>query len=54
MGLGAMQTPMFASMFEKAANCTECGECKERCPYELLIPEMIKENLDWMKNLGSK
>jgi uncharacterized protein len=53
MGLAAMKTPMFASMWEKAANCTECGECRERCPYDLSIPEMIKENLDWVNKLGS-
>jgi len=25
--------------------CTECGECIERCPYDLPIPEMLRENL---------
>jgi uncharacterized protein len=49
MGPGILQTPMFAKMWEKAAGCTECGECMERCPYELPIPEMIKENLNFMK-----
>ncbi|MBU2548216.1 MAG: aldo/keto reductase [Proteobacteria bacterium] len=24
--------------------CTECGECLERCPYSLPIPELIREN----------
>ncbi|MFH2127451.1 MAG: 4Fe-4S dicluster domain-containing protein, partial [Pseudomonadota bacterium] len=24
-------------------NCVECGECSERCPYELPIPEMLGE-----------
>ena len=28
---------------EKAAGCTECGECEEKCPYKLPIREMIKE-----------
>jgi hypothetical protein len=23
-----------------------CGECVERCPYELPIPEMLKANYD--------
>jgi uncharacterized protein len=49
MGPGILQTPMFAKMWEKAANCTECGDCMERCPYELPIPEMIKENLSFMQ-----
>jgi len=30
---------------ESAAECIECGECVEKCPYELPIPEMIQEYL---------
>ena len=33
-----------ADAFAKAANCTECGDCEERCPYHLPIREMIAEN----------
>ena len=29
-----------------AEQCVECGECMERCPYELPIPEMLKENVE--------
>ena len=50
MGTGILQQPMFKDIWEKAENCTECGECMERCPYGLPIPAMIKENLDWVKN----
>lgn len=28
-----------------AENCNECGECLERCPYTLPIPEMLRENM---------
>ncbi len=49
MGPAILQNPMFGKMWENAANCTECGECMTRCPYELPIPEMIKDNLKWMK-----
>ncbi len=45
MGSGALKTPMFANLVKKAAECTECGECMERCPYDLPIPEMIKNSL---------
>jgi len=31
-----------ADAMEKAAQCTECGECEERCPYGLPIREMIE------------
>ncbi len=34
-----------AEVMEKAANCTECGECEERCPYHLPIKEMIAEQV---------
>ncbi len=49
MGPGAMKTPMFTNMLEKGANCTVCGDCMSRCPYSLPIPDMIKDNLAWMK-----
>ena len=29
---------------ESVALCTNCGECRERCPYELPIPEMLQAN----------
>lgn len=36
-----------SSMMQKAAECTECGECQERCPYNLPIMDMIREYLSW-------
>jgi len=35
---------------ELAANCTECEECMERCPYDLPIPDLIKENITWINH----
>ena len=32
----------------KAKNCSGCGECLPRCPYHLPIPDLIKENLQWV------
>jgi len=39
-------TGMFAEAIEKAANCTECGDCEERCPYHLPIREMLAERVN--------
>ena len=37
----------FAERMEKAAGCTECGDCEERCPYHLPIREIIAERVQW-------
>lgn len=34
--------------YDKAEDCTECRQCVERCPYDLPIPELIKENREIM------
>ena len=36
---------MVKNAMEGAEKCTECGECLEKCPYNLEIPELLKENL---------
>jgi len=50
-GPGALGNPVFTSMWDKAENCLECGECMTRCPYGLPIPEIIKANVAWKKKL---
>jgi uncharacterized protein len=40
---GEMVTPAM----EKAAKCTDCGKCEERCPYHLPIRKMISEQVKW-------
>jgi predicted aldo/keto reductase-like oxidoreductase len=39
-------------LINKARNCSECGECLPRCPYQLPIPGLIKENLSWFDSLN--
>jgi predicted aldo/keto reductase-like oxidoreductase len=41
-----LKNPRISDMMEKVANCIECGECEERCPYELPIRETIKKSYD--------
>ena len=43
--------PLWPGM-DKARNCTACGDCMPRCPYELPIPDLIRENLRWLDELG--
>ena len=35
------------AVMSKAADCSECGECEERCPYELPIREILAERVAW-------
>ncbi|NLT68436.1 MAG: aldo/keto reductase [Acidobacteria bacterium] len=52
MGPAVLQSQPFSGMIRKAAECTECGECMARCPYDLPIPQIIKDNLSWVKSAG--
>ena len=36
---------MFGPRLEKARDCVECRQCVERCPYDLAVPELLKEQL---------
>lgn len=42
-------------MMEAIEGCTECGQCKEQCPYGLDTPELLKRNLqDYREVLAGK
>jgi len=45
-----MVTGWIAEALESARDCSECGECEERCPYHLPIQEMIVENIEFYEN----
>jgi predicted aldo/keto reductase-like oxidoreductase len=41
-----MSIRMSKEPMETAEHCVQCGQCEEKCPYELPVPEMIQESLD--------
>ncbi len=43
-----------ATAMERAATCTECGDCEEKCPYNLPISEMIAERVKWYEEAREK
>jgi predicted aldo/keto reductase-like oxidoreductase len=47
-GTGFLGQGWVKTAIEKARNCSACGECLERCPYNLPIPDLIAENLHWL------
>ncbi len=57
MGQRVLKGGRHREAIDKARNCTACGVCKERCPYQLPISDLIQENLRWvdeqMKSLGT-
>ena len=36
-----------AAAMERASTCTECGDCEERCPYDLPVREVLAERVRW-------
>ena len=36
---------------ETVAECIECGQCEDKCPYQLPITELLKENLALFKEI---
>ena len=54
MGKNILREGWRPEVIEKARHCSECGECMTRCPYQLPIPDLIKEILAWVdEQLGS-
>lgn len=47
MGENILREGWQGDAIEKARHCSECEECIARCPYELPIPDLIRENLRW-------
>lgn len=53
-GPGAREVGWMKELINKARNCSECGECLPRCPYQLPIPDMIRENLAWFDSVKNQ
>lgn len=41
----------YQEKMKKTLDCTECGECIKKCPYELNIPKLLKENYEDYMNV---
>jgi len=42
-----------AQAVESARHCVQCGECEEKCPYDLPIREMLVENARFYESVAS-
>jgi predicted aldo/keto reductase-like oxidoreductase len=47
-GKGFIQQDWVKAAIDKARGCSACGECLERCPYNLPVPDLIAENVRWL------
>ena len=48
-----MESQEHQEMMEKTLDCVECYECVDKCPYELEIPRLLKENYEDYQNVLS-
>lgn len=46
-------TEEYQEMMEHTQDCSECRSCVDKCPYELDIPELLKENYEDYQNVLS-
>jgi predicted aldo/keto reductase-like oxidoreductase len=44
-----MAISMSRDPMDKAENCVQCGECEEKCPYGLPIPQLVFESLAYFR-----
>ena len=50
-------TPERQEIMARIENCTQCGHCRDNCPYDLEPTELLKKNYEWYKefiNLGAE
>ncbi len=51
MPLAAIAEGMAHKMVEDATKCVECGECEEKCPYDLPIIDTVKASVEKAKEI---
>ena len=39
-------------VMDQARKCTECRKCVEKCPFDLNIPEMLRENIEFYERFA--
>ena len=44
----------FKEQMDLIESCEECGQCREKCPYELDTPALLKQNLNGYRELVKK
>lgn len=44
-------TKEYQDMMRKVEDCEDCGECLKKCPYNLNIPKLLRENYEDYKNV---
>ncbi|MCL1883723.1 MAG: aldo/keto reductase [Defluviitaleaceae bacterium] len=45
------QTPEWQENMRRINNCTNCGHCKANCPYELDVPELLRNHLSYYNSV---
>ena len=40
-----------AEEMKKIERCVECGQCMQKCPYELKVPDLLKRNYEDYKRI---
>ena len=46
--------PFIPSAMVKVPECLDCGECESRCPYDLPIRDMLKQNYDLYEKIKAE